>query len=410
MSKQPSIVILLDLSQRWSFFRRFAASLRSMGYNVVFITYKFSLYLLAKSAGEIIYCSLRKNLKKHRPLDYASDVLSEKVKLDNAIILYNNIMSLLDNVNKKFNFKYALIWSGSDTAELAISHWAAQNNIDRVFFEIANMPGKLFIDPHGVNAQSFLYSHPEFLDDLEDDVSGYNQWRENYINQKLNNAYVPQTKNIKKVTLWPMLDRFLSFMHVAPPYEDIPFIEKVRTLFLIKNRNFKYDSIDLQNEEYVFFPLQVSSDVQILINSNIDIHQGILKALEIAKENRMKLIIKPHPAEPDVAFVKQIESLKNMYHFYFSNENIFELMQNAKIVVTINSTAGLEAKILGCDVKVLSKAIYQDFDETRLRKYIMKHLIDIDYFEADDPIEPHIIEHIFKYIDQVSRVAGTIQS
>jgi len=99
-----------------------------------------------------------------------------------------------------------------------------------------------------------------------------------------------------------------------------------------------------------------------------------------------------------------------MYHFYFSNENIFELMQNAKIVVTINSTAGLEAKILGCDVKVLSKAIYQDFDETRLRKYIMKHLIDIDYFEADDPIEPHIIEHIFKYIDQVSRVAGTIQS
>lgn len=407
MNKQPSILILLDLTQRWSFFKQFAMPLRKKGYHVVFITYKFSVYLQAKIAGEIIYCPLRKNLKKHRALEYASDVLCKKIKLENAILLYNNIIYLLDKMNKNFNFEYAFIWSGSDTAELAVSHWAAKNQIKRVFFEIANIPGKIFIDPHGVNAQSFLYKNPKILDDLEDDVSEYNQWREKYISQKLNNAFVPQTKNIKIIPFGPLLDRFLSFIHFAAPYEDIPFVEKIRTLFLIKKRAFNYDSIDVHRMEYVFFPLQVSSDVQILINSNVDIHQGILKALDIAAENKLQLIIKPHPAEPDVGFVKQIESLKDEYHFYFSNENIFKLMKNSKIIVTINSTAGLEAKILGCDVRVLSKAIYDAFDEKRLRKYIMKHLVDIDYFREEGAIEPHKIDQVFNYIDRVSTAAVT---
>lgn len=56
-------------------------------------------------------------------------------------------------------------------------------------------------------------------------------------------------------------------------------------------------------------------------------------------------------------------------------------------VVTINSTVGLEALILDKEVEVLGRAVYSHFDHERLKAYVCRYLINIDYF--DDEVNPH---------------------
>lgn len=93
-------------------------------------------------------------------------------------------------------------------------------------------------------------------------------------------------------------------------------------------------------------------------------------------------MIKPHPAEENTEFIKQIESLEDIRTKIVSNDTN-ELIKNAKIVCTINSTVGLEAMILGKEVKVFGRALYAGFTHERLKSYICGYLVNIDYFDGE---------------------------
>jgi len=55
------------------------------------------------------------------------------------------------------------------------------------------------------------------------------------------------------------------------------------------------------------------------------------------------------------------------------------------MVVTINSTVGLEALLYGKKVVSLGRCFYKEFDQARLLKYIHSFLIDgIDYFGSGE--------------------------
>ena len=133
--------------------------------------------------------------------------------------------------------------------------------------------------------------------------------------------------------------------------------------------------------EFIFFPLQVTNDTQVQLHSKLDLRGAIIRALEIAKERGQWLVIKMHPAESCVDILDFLEEIRTDPVVFISQANAVDLIQRSSCVVTINSTVGLEALILGKELITLGTAFYQDFNEEKLMKYIHRYLVDdIDAF------------------------------
>ncbi|MGC8401430.1 hypothetical protein ACP3P6_15660 [Enterobacter mori] len=71
------------------------------------------------------------------------------------------------------------------------------------------------------------------------------------------------------------------------------------------------------------------------------------------------------------------------------SNNTIALIKNAKRIYTVNSTVGLEALIFEKELTVLGRAIYSNFDKTRLRLYIHRYLMDLNYFGENTLTEIH---------------------
>ncbi|MFX6461669.1 hypothetical protein ABTG33_19100, partial [Acinetobacter baumannii] len=83
---------------------------------------------------------------------------------------------------------------------------------------------------------------------------------------------------------------------------------------------------------------------------------------EVAKQKKMALVVKPHPAELDQRVIDEVSALREKLGFVMTNENTFKLINGAALVVTINSTVGLEAKLMKKDVVFLGETMYSSFD------------------------------------------------
>lgn len=380
LARKSSILVLLDNPENWRFFRRLSTPFMEMGYHVVYLTFRASLWVQARAKVDSVYLATRTPPDLNAPVGTASDVLGGKLDLAGAQSLYAGCRNALERLADRHMPSLVFIWNGSTTSNLAVADWARENGIRCAFFEVANLPGKIFVDPEGVNAKSRLAASPELLDELPDDISAYQRWRESYLRAKFDNAIVPQAALMKRINWWVLVDRTLSSF-LTSPYESVPLLKKILSKLQVRNAAYDCAEITPEKEPFIFFPMQVSSDSQVLANSEIDVEQALIHAAETARERGLRLVVKPHPAEPDVKFMRKILQLKHKYGFLFCNANIFRLMERAETVITINSTAGLEAMILGKDVQCLGRSFYRDFDEKRLRRYVMNYLIDIDYFD-----------------------------
>lgn len=136
-------------------------------------------------------------------------------------------------------------------------------------------------------------------------------------------------------------------------------------------------------KEYIFLPLQVSSDTQIKLHSEYNNIKAINLAHSESKASNVELVVKIHPAENDPSEIYRIRKEQEKLGFHISDENTVELIKNAQSIITINSTVGMEALLYRKPVKTLGRCLYKEFDHERLKKYIHNYLIDgIDYFEG----------------------------
>lgn len=71
------------------------------------------------------------------------------------------------------------------------------------------------------------------------------------------------------------------------------------------------------------------------------------------------------------------------------SNNTIALIKHAKRIYTVNSTVGLEALIFEKELTVLGRAIYSSFDKNRLRLYIHRYLMDLNYFGDNILTERH---------------------
>ena len=138
-------------------------------------------------------------------------------------------------------------------------------------------------------------------------------------------------------------------------------------------------------DKYVFFPMQVSTDAQIILNYDGNSIQGALDIMVArSRERGIPLVVKPHPAEIDADVMHYLNEVAGQGNIVLRNDNTFELIQGADEVWTINSTVGLESKIVGTPVTFEGNSIYREMEGPRIAAYVMKYLAKIEYFSDDE--------------------------
>ena len=115
------------------------------------------------------------------------------------------------------------------------------------------------------------------------------------------------------------------------------------------------------------------------------------KRLQEIEENKRKFTALLDVTEKD------IEKLKDEHSFILTKENTVSLIKNSELVITINSTVGLETLALNKSLLVLGRALYAGFDQEKLKKYIHHYLVDeIDFFDGCK-IQPSKVDELLSY-------------
>ncbi|MDO7085025.1 hypothetical protein Q5N69_09070 [Pseudocolwellia sp. AS88] len=387
-------IYIIDCIERFRFFKRIdqASNTKSL-----YITHRLGLYLYMRSIG-ICSVIIRKNTNlttDNSRAENMQDYLAGWVTSKQAKTLYNSArITASKNIR---NEDQVFVWNGSRTLESAVVDAAKENgNNNILYFENANIKGKVFVDPLGVNAKSKLYNDVKNDNNqfVCDDLTKYETWRIKYIQQKLKVHIVQQS--IKNRSLSERFIHYLDklgFMCGITPISE-PIINnksKINTYYETKNIP--------SGVKFVFFPLQVVSDSQVLLNSNVNLQEALIKAYEISEKKGLALVIKPHPAETETDYIGFINDFSKQSNCYLMNDNTFEMIKNSNIVVTVNSTVGLEAKLMGKNVITLGRALYSNFTDRELAGYLEKFLINIDYF-SDQKITAYEYNQIINRINK----------
>jgi capsular polysaccharide export protein len=146
------------------------------------------------------------------------------------------------------------------------------------------------------------------------------------------------------------------------------------------------------SRDYRLFPLQVTNDTQLLLNSDMNNLDSIRVAVDECASAKTPLVIKIHPAETDVDALRVIDKLlweaRGKCEIYVSHEPTEALIRGASLVYTINSSVGLEALILGKPIRVFGRALYTSFvgNPCRMYAYLQSYLIPIDYFDSHSEV------------------------
>ena len=215
--------------------------------------------------------------------------------------LLQRLLKILVNSYKEDELTF-LIFNGSISPDNVFD--SIKTSHRRVYIENGFFPNTLQIDPHGINAANSLPRKAEY-----------------YLN--------------------------------LPNYElkDLP------TQVQVRKQKVDYPVIELPND-YIFLPFQIPSDQQIRVHSTwiktMDDFMDLIIEFA-AKYSDKNFVIKEHPS-----FKQSIIGKKPVKkNILFANGNSTEeLIKNARFIITLNSTVGIEALLFRKPVITLADACY----------------------------------------------------
>ncbi|MBR8129739.1 capsular biosynthesis protein [Burkholderia ambifaria] len=379
-------LLVVDSMQRYRFMIRLATAARGE-FPIVFATSEPLAQVLIRRAGfRSVY--LHSNRKAVAPAgdagqysDDAIEVLNGRVSRDQARHESAGIARTISTLLATERIAQCVMWNGQQLVCLAIAHVCAERRVPMKFLEISNLPDKLFADALGVNAHSSIAHCPSALDHLPlPDESLHRDWLARYEHDKA--RPLPQARTSWRATLQSTLNYAmkLATRGVARNALDA---NVTRPATVDARHTIAPDVGELAVRRYVFLPLQVSDDTQLKLHSAVDNLGAIDIALRYAAHMNAGLIVKVHPAERNAALIDAVFDMKRRHRFDIATSKTVDLVKHARVVVTINSTVGLEAMLYGRPVVPLGRCFYRSFDRDRLLRYIHAFLIDgVDYFGA----------------------------
>jgi len=382
------ILILIDSHDRNRFFKRFTAGFTECGMEPITITSLPTVHIKLKLEGiNSILCKkekiIRTNTRFH--LEKASGEESDK----HCRKIYSSFHTATEKTLQTHEIHSCIIWNGSRSQSRAVADACKKNSIPTIFLEITNIPGKLFADPLGVNSESLLYKDPTTLKKgLK--ITNHQEWRENYIKEGLTSHKVKQSKRTKRINYAYSIDLILTTVGIG--INSSSYTSIVKSLIKKITQKKRRENTGKEKKPYIFLPLQLTNDSQVLLHSDICNRKAIDYAVDYSKRHNLNLIVKKHPADHERNLDKKLSELSSENTIIISTENTFKLIRGSVQVITINSSVALESKIIGRDVKILGKSIYEKVDNENLKYLLHSHFINIDYFSNENIRNPEIIE------------------
>jgi capsular polysaccharide export protein len=311
------------------------------------------------------------------------EVLNGQITLERAAADCTAILREVASILRHRKVSQCLMWNGQQLICRAVSHACALEGVPMKFLEISNLPNKLFVDPKGVNALSSISEDSTVIDRLAMPTENeHRRWLLNYEQYKA--KPLPQSRTSIKRKAISLVNYGVKLATRGVGRKALHLSRVINSLSAPKESRF-LSAAELSERSYVFLPLQVSSDTQIKLHSDVDNLQAISIAAEYAVDQGLSLLVKLHPAESDAAQIADILRLRETHGFELITSQTTDTIKHAQTVITINSTVGLEALLYQKHVISLGRCFYKNFDKTRLLKYIHSFLIDgIDYFGSTD--------------------------
>ncbi|HKZ41129.1 MAG TPA: hypothetical protein VJ044_09215, partial [Candidatus Hodarchaeales archaeon] len=306
-----SILVFAGSRGQYNFLRRLSRPLISLGYNLVFLMVKPSLFIRAKSDGFKCYLLSNSRSSVISPkLSETTEVASKRVSVEIAAKFFNAVLEKAEACLSAYTISGAFIWNGHSIPSRALSQFAQTHALQTLYFELSNIPGKIFVDKAGVNARSSLFDHPDKLDSYQIEEDEYERWQKAYVTL-MREQVLSQTAREKGSVnnfLFP-LDSLGTWFEL-PAVGEMNLFTKVGQKLLKQKKRIAYDNVDLTISPYLFFPMQVSDDSQLLFNSDVGLEEALEIASQRSRELHVDLIVKPHPLEESENVFRRLSEIK----------------------------------------------------------------------------------------------------
>jgi len=183
-------------------------------------------------------------------------------------------------------------------------------------------------------------------------------------------------------------------------YEDYSSFFFANQREFVRKLKYSYDNFELfKKKNYLFYPMHVEPEaiLSYFVPENytqIEVIENIIKA---AKVNQ-SVIVKEHPQHPGILLSDKFQELKKIYsNLYYlpSYELSFPILDRCDAVVTLTSSVGWEALVLGKPVFVLGEIFFDQCngvkriesfrqlkDELRKEEYVLPNKDQIETFAA----------------------------
>jgi len=257
---------------------------------------------------------------------------------------------------------FVVIWNGMWHYEKISKKIALEKNITIIYIENGYFPKTAHIDPVGINAEAeIVYRNNEGLLTNCDDAELLNfieEMRDSFSELK---RYSQESDLTNSLSFSRFIFFILELVICDMPFIGLEFVSKL--LILIKSKKNKYllQSKGSLPKNYVFLPLQVTTDSQLILNSPwIKTPHHFISVVEEAFKKidpDITLVIKEHPMEdPNISFNDLSKKFPEIY--WASSYPLEELIKNAKLIVNINSSVGFQSLLFGKSVVCLGNALY----------------------------------------------------
>ncbi len=257
---------------------------------------------------------------------------------------------------------FVVIWNGMWHYEKISEKIAFEKNITTIFIENGYFPNTAHIDPVGINAKAEIifrkdeelaanYHEDElmlFLEDMRDSFSELKRYSQ--VSELTNSLSFPR-----------FIFFILELIIYDLPFIGVEFLSKMMILIKSKKDKDLLQSNGPLPSHYVFLPLQVTTDSQLILNSPWikSPHDFITQVVEVFNEidPTIRVVIKEHPMEdPDISFSDLSKEFPTIY--WASSFSLEELIKNADLIVNINSSVGFQSLLFEKSVVCLGDALY----------------------------------------------------
>lgn len=379
----------------YKFISKFKSAFENNNIICTYVTTNVEAWFRLKLQNENV-----KLVKKQKTNSTISDSFNEKagfLKSKDASITYFSFLSWVEKYYQKYNWDLIIIPSGRMISHQALTDFAKKENIKTVYIGYGNFHGKTILDPIGTDKNSSLYTTPEILDQWDVPEDEYQSWKKAYLLEKESNTSIPQAREVNLGFIFKRFVRTVickidNIFNIAHDI-DYQFSELKKTFFL-PNENINIKPIDINSfdQKFIFFAMQLSSDTQIIQNYSHDVFHALDSAINIAKSKNLPLVVKSHPAEISKEVANHLSLLAEKKEIILTFSNTITVIKKSGLVIVVNSTVGLEAKILGREVLFLGNTFFKHLDEKRVRAYILRYLFNIHYFDSEQVDNNEIIK------------------